>query len=54
MHIAVLEDDESQLALLDLWLSNAGHTVRSATTAAQFQFLLSRAAARLCIASTRA
>jgi two-component system response regulator RegX3 len=27
--------------LLDLWLSNAGHTVRSATTAARFQFLLS-------------
>lgn len=37
MHIAVLEDDESQLSLLELWLANAEHTVRSFTLATDFK-----------------
>lgn len=36
MHIALLEDDESQLALLKLWLSKADHTVRGFGLAADF------------------
>lgn len=36
MHIALLEDDESQLALLELWLGKADHTVRAFTASGQF------------------
>lgn len=41
MHIAVLEDDDSQLELIELWLTEAGHTVNSSKTAADFMEALS-------------
>ncbi len=36
MHIALLEDDDSQLALLKLWLGKAEHTVRGFSLASDF------------------
>ncbi len=36
MHIAILEDDADQLALLELWLSSGQHTSRGFALAGQF------------------
>lgn len=37
MHIGVLEDDEAQRQLLELWISSGQHTSKGFTTAAEFR-----------------
>lgn len=37
MRIALLEDDEDQSRLIELWLTEAGHTVHGCTNGADFQ-----------------
>ena len=36
MHIAILEDDSDQRALLELWVGSGQHTTRGFGMAAQF------------------